>query len=436
MKKALINVNIFDYENLEKDCYVIFDKKIIEKGPMRDFYLHVNDEFEEITDMEDMTLMPGLINCHSHIYSTFARGWINECSPKSFLEFLDNMWWKLDRALSEKEIYYSGLVSSIEFLKNGVTTVVDHHASGRMIKGSLNVLKNAVCDEGGMRGIFCFESSERFDIEKCIDENIEFCRKNHDDSAAGLFGMHACLTLGEKSLKKIKEKIKDMPVHIHVCESDEDNELALSRYGKTPVEMLEENGLLNDGSVLSHCIFISEKDKEILKKHNVYVAVNPTSNMNNGVGLADVLDLQERNIKCILGNDGLGYNFSREIVNLLYGMHLKYKSTSSFNLQNIKEIIRNNYQYAGQILGCSLGKIEKGYEADFVTIDYRNFTPVNDENSFGHYFYGMMDNFKPSDVWCRGIRKVKNYKYTGCEEKIYKEAEKTAEGLWKYIKES
>lgn len=433
MKKVLINVNIFDYEKLEKDCYVIFDKKIIEKGSMKDFHIHDKDEFEEIIDLDNMVLMPGLVNCHSHIYSTFARGWVTQCNPKNFVDFLDQMWWKLDRGLGEKEIYYSGLVSSMEFLKNGVTTVVDHHASGKMIKGSLDILKKSVCDEWGMRGIFCFESSERFDIDQCIEENMEFSRKHNDTESCGLFGMHACLTLGKDTLKKIKEKIGDMPVHIHVGESDEDNSMCFEKYQKTPVQLLNECGLLNDNSILSHCIYINEIDKDILQNKNVYIALNPTSNLNNAVGLADVLDFEKRNIKCLLGNDGLGFNFSREIVNLLYGMHLKYKSTTAFNIDNLKEIMKSNYEYAGKILGCSLGKIEEGYEADFISLEYRNFTPVTEENLFGHYFYGMLDNFKPVNVWCKGIRRVKDYKIIGNEEKIYREAENTAQKLWQYI---
>lgn len=434
MNKALINVDIFDYETLKKNCYVIFDKKIIETGTMNDFKIHDKDEFDEIIDLKGQTLMPGLVNCHSHIYSTFARGWVTECNPKDFVDFLDQMWWKLDRGLGEKEIYYSGLVSSMEFLKNGVTTVVDHHASGRMIKGSLDVLKKAVCDEGGMRGIFCFETSERFDLNECIEENIEFNKKYNSKEARGLFGMHACLTLGRDSLKKIKDRIGDMPVHIHVGESNEDNTRSIEKYKKTPVELLNEYGLLNENSILSHCIFVNERDKDILQNHNIYVALNPTSNLNNAVGLADVLDFQKKKIKCILGNDGLGFNFSREIVNLLYGMHLRYKSTTAFNLDNLKEIIKNNYEYAGKILECRLGKIEEGYEADFVSVNYKNFTPVTEQNDFGHYFYGIMDNFKPVNVWCKGIRKVKDYKIAVDEEKVYEEAANIAEDLWKYIK--
>lgn len=429
MIKALTNVNIFNYDSLKENSYVLFDKQIIEVGPMENF-----KGADEVYDCNKQILMPGLVNCHSHIYSTFARGWITEFNPKNFVELLEQMWWKLDKVLEEKDIYYSGLVSGIEFIKNGVTTVIDHHASGRKIKGSLNLLKQALCDDLGIRGIFCFESSERFPLDECIEENVEFS-KNNSTMAKGLFGMHACLTLSDDALEKIANKSQGMPIHIHVGESDEDNITSLEKYNKTPIERLEDHGLLRENSILSHCIYLSESDMDILKKHNVYVALNPTSNFNNAVGLADVLELEKRNIKCLLGNDGLGFNLTRDMVNLMFGMHLKYKSPTAYSLGDLKKIIENNYEYTSKILNCKLGKIEEGYEADFLTLEYNAPTPITEDNIFGHFFYGMLDNFKPKNVWCNGEIKLKNYKILQDEEKIYKESTQIAQEIWEKCKE-
>ncbi len=429
MIKALINARIFNYDSLKENSYVLFNKQIIEIGSMENFR-----GADEVFDCNNQIVMPGLVNCHSHIYSTFARGWITEFNPKSFVELLEQMWWKLDGVLEEKDIYYSGIVSGMEFIKNGITTVVDHHASGK-IRGSLNLLKRALCDYLGIRGVFCFESSERFPIDECIEENLEF-GKNSTDMERGLFGMHACLTLSDEALKKIAKESEGMPIHIHVAESDEDNIDSMKKYNKTPIERLEEYGLLRENSILSHCIYLTEKDMDILAKHKIYVALNPTSNLNNAVGLADVLELEKRNIKCILGNDGLGFNLTREMLNLLFGMHLKYKSPTAYSLDNLKKVIENNYEYAGKLLNCKLGKIEQGYEADFLTLEYNAPTPMNEDNLFGHFFYGMLDNFKPKNVWCNGKIKLKDYKLLEDEEKIYGEARKIAKEIWSKTQKS
>lgn len=429
MIKALINARIFNYDSLKENSYVLFGEKIIKVGSMEEF-----KGADEVYDCKGSLLMPALVNCHTHIYSTFARGWNTPFNPKTFVELLEQMWWKLDRVLQKEDIYYSGLVSGIEFIKNGITTVVDHHASGRMVKGSLEVLRKALCDEIGIRGVFCFETSQRFNLKECIEENIEFS-KNTTKTSAGLLGMHACLTLDDEGLKEIANSSGNLPIHIHVGESEEDNILSLEKYRQTPVERLEKYGLLRENSILSHCINISDKDKDILSKYKVYIALNPTSNLNNAVGIADALGFKKRNIKCLLGNDGLGFNLTREMANLVFTMHWNYKSPKSYPIDHLKEIIKNNYDYVSNLLGCKLGDIKEGYEADFFTIDYKAPTPINDNNLFGHFFYGIIDNFKPKSLWCNGKIKMKDYKVLKDEDKIYKEASKIAEGVWKKCKE-
>lgn len=430
MKKALIHANLFDYQDFKEDYYMIFEDKILEVGPMKAF-----NRVDEIFDCRGRLVVPGLVNAHSHIYSTFARGWNAPCAAKNFTEFLEQTWWKLDSALDEEAVYYSALVSGVEFLKNGVTTVVDHHASGRQIRGSLNTLKKGLCDEVGLRGIFCFETSDRFPLEECIEENIDFARSQKTSSAAGVFGMHANMTLSNDSLKSIKQAIGVMPIHIHVGESLDDCDYSQKVLEKSVVERLEHFELLNQRSILSHCIYLNEEDKDMLANKELYIAFNPTSNMNNGVGLPDIKGLMQRNIKCMLGNDGLGFYFARDIQTLLYAANLKYGHTQSLGLNKIIEVIENNYDYAGKMLGCKLGKFKKGYEADFAVISYTSPTPIDSSNILGHFFYGLLEQFRPDYVWCKGEARVIQGNVKKETEKIYSEAQKAASNVWKRCEE-
>src|SRR5665647_1569991 len=170
--KALINVNIFDFESYSENQYVLFNSEILEVGPMSEF-----KQSCQVIDCSGCLVMPGLINCHTHIYSTFARGMNLPYEPKNFKDILDKYWWKIDRAINKSSIYYSGLVYGYESINNGVTTIIDHHASGIDITGTLNELKKSVCDDLKIRGIFCFETSDRFDTPLCIDENIKFASR-------------------------------------------------------------------------------------------------------------------------------------------------------------------------------------------------------------------------------------------------------------------
>ena len=100
---------------------------------------------EEVHDLDGKFVMPGLVNGHTHLYSALARGMGGPKEPPlNFLEILQKVWWKLDRALDEDAIYYSALVGAIDAVRYGTTTLIDHHASPKAIRGSLDVIKEAM----------------------------------------------------------------------------------------------------------------------------------------------------------------------------------------------------------------------------------------------------------------------------------------------------
>ncbi|MDK2886973.1 MAG: hypothetical protein PWP54_1553 [Thermosipho sp. (in: thermotogales)] len=424
--KAIINANIFDYENFYEHYYIIFDKNILEIGPMDNF-----KGADQIIDAKDNLVLPGFVVGHTHIYSTFARGLNLPFNPFNFKDILEQLWWKLDSRLGKEENYYSALIAGIEFIKNGVTTVIDHHASGLQIKGSLNTLKTALCDEIGLRGIFCFETSDRFNVDECIEENLEFL-ETHSDMHAGLFGLHASLSLSDKTLEKISNIFKG-PIHIHTAESIDDVEDSLSKYGVRVITRLEKFGLLRENSILAHCVHTSEDELELISKHNCYVALNVSSNMNNAVGLPNYKLMKKHNVKVIAGNDGLGFNFARELLNLYFSMKLKGNSPLSFTPDDLRDVIKNTYEIASRHLKIKLGKIEPGYVADLIVVPYLPPTPLNNENILGHVIYGLYDNFKPSHVIVNGKTLMENYEIKLPVDEIYNEARKVAENLWKTL---
>ncbi|MBO8161927.1 MAG: amidohydrolase family protein [Thermosipho sp. (in: Bacteria)] len=426
--KAIINANIFDYEHFYENHYILFDDNIIEIGPMEKF----PGALYEI-NAHGSIVMPGFVIGHTHIYSTFARGLNIPFNPRNFKDILEQLWWKLDSKLGETENYYSALVAGIEFIKNGVTTVIDHHASGLQIIGSLNTLKKALVDEIGLRGIFCFETSDRFNTVQCIEENLSFIQENKNNNmCSGIFGLHASLSLSDRTLKEISE-ICDGPIHIHTAESIDDVEDSLSKYGTRVINRLNNFGLLRENSILAHCVHVTDEELELISNNNCYIAFNVTSNMNNAVGLPDYKKISKYNIKVIAGNDGLGFNFARELLNIYFSMKLKGNSTLSFSLNNLKDVITNTYEIASKFLNIELGKIKSGYAADMVIIPYNPPTPINENNIFGHIVYGLFDNFNPSHVIINGKILMENYKFNIPVTQIYSEARKVSKNLWKTL---
>jgi cytosine/adenosine deaminase-related metal-dependent hydrolase len=430
--KVIINARIYDYVNYIECGYVLFDKQIIKVGPMSQ-YKPSSDV--EVIDFEGDLLIPGFVCNHAHIYSIFARGLALPFNPKNFQEILDQMWWKLDSKLTNELTYYSGIAASYEFLLNGVTTVIDHHASGEII-GSLTNLSKAVSGVANMRGLYCFETSDRYNVDECLKENISFAKENKTDKVRGLFGMHASMSLSDETLMKISKENKDIPLHVHVAESKMDEDDSYSRSGVNIIERFNKFNLIKPHSLIVHGVHLSENELKLLKDKDVVMVVNTTSNMNNAVGLPCVKSYLDNGLPVMVGNDGLSSNMASEYMNVLYTSHLINEEPTKLNLGDVLNMIKTSYKYISDTFGIKLGEIKEGYEADLLRVKYTPFTKMDASNAFGHLFYGTFPNFKPRDVLIGGDYQVKNYKVVN--EKLvgeFNKCTKYSQRLWETLKE-
>lgn len=431
--KVITNVRIFDYKNYIENGYVVFDKQIIEVGPMSEY----KDKGVKPIDGQGQLLLPNFVCNHAHIYSIFARGLALPFHPNNFVEILEQMWWKMDAQIDNKTTYYSGICAGKEFIENGVTTIIDHQASGLDITKSLTMLKKALVKDLGLRAILCFETSDRYPVDKCIRENISFMQKNKSDHIAGLFGMHASMTLSNKTLDKISKKLGDGPIHIHVAESKMDEDDSYEKYDMSIMERLEKYGLVNQNSLIVHGVDISDRELEIVGEHKAYMVVNTTSNMNNAVGLPNIKNYLNHGIKVMVGNDGLSSNMATEYLNVLYTTHLYNQTPLALGLGEVLDMINNSYEYVSKMLNIKLGRIAKDYEADFMLVPYKPFTEMNASNAFGHVFFGLYPSFRPNDVYASGKCLLKNRKIVNKKvEKLFNESVNVSKDLWTRIKEN
>lgn len=217
---------------------------IVEVGPECELKAKYPDA--EYVDAQGNLIMPGLINCHTHIYSGLARGLaIKGCNPTNFLENLEQQWWKIDDNLTLDGTKASAYATILDSIRDGVTTIFDHHASFCEIPGSLFTIKDAA-QELGMRSCLCYEVSDRRGQEKCdqaIAENAEFAqwaakerRDNDNHMIAAMFGGHATFTLSDETMDKMAEANNGLTgFHIHVCEGMNDVwDSRLNRGGHQP----------------------------------------------------------------------------------------------------------------------------------------------------------------------------------------------------------
>ena len=275
-------------------------------------------------DARGGVIMPGLINVHTHIYSGLARGLaIDGFHPTNFFEVLDGQWWNIDRHLTLDGTRACAYATILDCIRDGVTTIFDHHASFGEIPGSLFAIKD-VCAELGMRACLCYEVSERDGAEKCaqsIQENAGFAKwaeAENSDMIKAMFGGHALFTISDKTFEAmVKANDGRTGFHIHVAEGMNDVYDSLQNYGCRPVNRLLYNGLLGEKTMLGHCIHVSPAEMDILKETNTMVCHNPESNMGNAVGCSPVLQLCGKGILTGLGTDAYTHDMLESLKVLL-----------------------------------------------------------------------------------------------------------------------
>lgn len=416
-------------------CVVIKDTIISEVGPtqkMREQYPGA-----EFIDVQGKVIMPGMINTHMHLYSTFARGMFSkEAPPQNFVQILERLWWKLDKALTIEDIYYSAMVVLIDCIKNGTTTIFDHHASPGAVRGSLFEMAKAT-KAAGIRSSLCYEVSDRDGskiMEDGIQENIEFIKfvKGQDDLLRGMFGLHASMTLSNDTLNKCSKAMSgsEAGFHVHVAEDAADQVDAEKKYGKRVVERLAEYDMVGEKSIAVHCVHINEKEIEILKTKDANVVHNPESNMGNAVGCAPILTLMEKGMIVGLGTDGYTTDMfeSYKVANLLHKHDRKNPSVAWGEVPNM--LFQNNPKIAMSYFSQPIGKLAAGCYGDVIVVDYDPPTDLNETNVNGHILFGMSGRGVVTTI-INGQVLMKDRKLVNLDEKeICVKARELSSKLW------
>ncbi len=352
---------------------------------------------EEKVDASGKLVMPGLICAHTHFYGLFARGMsLPGEPPADFPQILERLWWRLDKALRPEDVRYSALVCLVDAIRNGTTTLIDHHASPRAIPGSLDVIAEAAA-EAGVRCSLCYEVSDRDGPEAAqagLDENARFIAKvrDHKELLGAAFGLHASLTLSDETLVRAADLAHDLDVgfHIHVAEGISDVQDSLQKYGLRVVERLADRGILGPKTIAAHCVHVNDHELDILRDTGTRVVHNPRSNMNNAVGVARVPQMLASAIEVGLGNDGFSNNMFREM-KTAYLLH-KLASEDPRVLgadQVLTMAVHNNARTAQLFFVQPLGELAPGACADIVFLDYAPPTPLTVGNLPWHIIFGM-----------------------------------------------
>lgn len=379
---------------IEDGAVAVQDTKICRVGETQEIRAAYPDA--EYIDAKGGLIMPAFINVHEHIYSSFARGLsIKGYDPKGFLDILDGQWWTIDRSLTLHDTYLSAMATYIDCIRNGVTTIFDHHASFGSIRGSLFEIEKAA-KETGVRSCLCYEISDRDGMDKAresVMENAEFIRHAlQDDSGmiAGMMGMHAQFTISDETFAlAAANKPDEVGYHIHVAEGIEDLHHCLKHYGKRIVDRLMDHGILGEKTLLGHCIYINSHEMDLIKETGTMVVHNPESNMGNACGCPPTMELVHRGILTGLGTDGYTHDMmeSFKVANVLHKHHLCDPNAAWSEVPQM--LFENNAKIAGRYFEPELGVLKEGAAGDVIIVAYDPLTPMNENNINGHLVFGV-----------------------------------------------
>ncbi len=412
----------------------IEDDTIVDAGVFPDDQYPADREI----DAGGNLVMPGLINAHHHLYSTFARGFTPPGEPaRNFKEILERLWWKLDRALDPEDVYYSALIAVMYAARAGCTTIIDHHASPSCADGSLDLVEKAF-REVGLNGCLCYEVSDRNEQGHGIEENERFirkCRETDDDQITALFGLHALMTLSTPTLERCSEigHELDTGFHAHVAEAEIDVDIAYEKYQRRVMDRFNDFGIPGPQTIFAHGIHFGAREMDLLKTTDSILVNNPESNMNNGLGITPILELLQRGVPVGLGTDGMSSHMISQ-ARALYLLQRAYRRDPRVAFVEAAEILlKNNREICNRIFKKPRGTLTPGALADVIIPDYVPFTPLNKDTFYGHLLYGL-SFARVGTTIARGRIIVENGRMTGIdEEAVRAHCVERAKGVWSRI---
>jgi len=386
------NAHFYNGESFEYSDILIEDSRIKEI----DKDLKVEDE--EIFDASNYYLLPGFVNTHTHIPMTLMRGIADELPLD---RWLNEVIFPIEaKYINDNFITYGTILGAIELIKSGTTSIVDMYFLPNIVAKALKKI--------GLRGFIGVGSGN-------IDKSIKFIEKYKDDNLISPTTFaHAVYTETEEDIKKIKEIADNynIPYQFHLLETEFENRNFKEKKGVDLLEWLENIGFLSNRLIAAHCVWLSDKDLDILKRNSVTVAHNPNSNLKLNSGIISLKKILDNKINVTLGTDGAASNNQLNMIsemNLAAKLHY-HKSKTPAKVNQIFDMATKN---AEKSLQKKLGIIKEGYLADLIFVRKDHFSMIPSLNPISNIVYSnsseAIDFVMINGKWVLKDRKIVNF---------------------------
>lgn len=384
MSILIKNANLISMsENREK-----FEEDIdiyIENGRIKKIDRNIEEVAEKIIDARGKVVMPGLINTHAHVPMSIFRETLDGYTLQDWLE---KKIWPMEDKLTNEDVYYASMLSFIEMIKTGTTTINDMYFMQEDIISA--ALKTGVrlqttrtlmdlANDGNLR---------LTEIEKLINKY----NKKQETITLNI-GIHGFYTSNAPYIEKCANLARkyDLPVHIHFCENTKEKEdIKKAYFVKSPVELISKyfKGL---HVILAHAVKLTEEELAELAKSDVYVSHCPVSNLKLGCGIANISYMVKNGITVSIGTDGQGSGSNLDLFEAMKYTALLQKGTNE-NPKELPayEVLKMATVNGAKTLGLEdIGRIEEGLSADIIILNLNTVTTHPLNNIFSEIVYNV-----------------------------------------------
>lgn len=355
----LKNIELLDTPNGEANVIAVEDGKISYIGK------DLPDSFaaDEVIDGKGMLATAGMVNTHGHVSMTLLRSYADDMA---LMDWLENKIWPIEAKMNAKDIYWGAMLGIAEMLKSGTTCFADMYCF-------MDDVARAVAETGIRANLSRGLIGLAPDKDEKLAENTQLVKdwQGYDNGRIRItYGPHAPYTCPVEYLQKVIEaaQANNAEIQMHLCETKGEVENCIKEHGVTPINLMDQLGMFEQGTIASHCVYLTEDDMDIMAAKNVRVAHNPQSNLKLASGIAPVARMLEKGICVGLGTDGASSNNNLDMLEECRAAAMLHKTTT---LNPLAVPAAQAWDMAtangAKVLGFdALGKLSVGQQADIV----------------------------------------------------------------------
>ena len=407
------NARIYDNGILsEIKSILIKGNKIIKIGQ------NFSDENKhKILDISGRIVIPGLINCHTHLYQTFGRGLMDDLHITKWLELI----WQFYNIFSEEALYYSTLLGAIEAIKSGTSAVgelLGEHMEEPIMQGLTDSGIRAVV--GKMENDYPEgENTPIKSTHDCLNDSKQFFNRWHgkyNDRLKVKFsfaGLPACTDNLVINLTKLAKEY-GIGIHAHAAEGQESTNQVRKRFKRGEISSLYELGALGSSTQLAHVIWIDDEEIKLLAQTGTSVIHCPYTNCKITDGLSPMYKMQKASVNIAIGCDGGASSSNYDILLEARLGSMLQKVTAMdekiFNASSVYDMLTVNGAFAIN-MEDEIGRIKEGYKADIIVLEYPTSKLLSKDVFINNFIYSCSGNEVVRDVIIDGELIVKNHKF-------------------------